>query len=655
MFLFISTALAVSEDCQMEWNKIIGSQYTPGLPSYYSKMYMYSGISINNLGNYDSCNDLDEAMYVLEYYSASPVVILSLCGPKVCTETDYLENQIPSSPAVNTPNYSVLFPRKYQDDRYSSYNSGSICLLVFIGIITSLAILASFADHYLPKASRKSLLPKYLLCFSLLANGKRLFTTRAQERLGKPDSLEMLSGVRVMSIGWVILGHTVLLDAEVGVNSNYDELPSLFKESKYVLIYGSYYAVDTFFWMSGLLMAYLFILEVNKADTFSGWKLSMVYIHRYLRITPVFMFCTLFFWCMTVYIGSGPMWTNLGELLGNCEDYWYTNLIYLNNFIPDWKTNDCMSVGWYLANDMQFFLIAPLLILLYMKISRAIGWFLVFALCCVNISTGAVVAHHFNLNPAPLSPGHGDDYNDYYYRKPYCRVAPYVLGIACGFVLYTYRRHQETKEVYDRFALFIGKLQEVWYVRILTFGTGLAVVNVMIFALYNTNEYPGENGEYHSWSHTQNYAYIALERTAYGAGLSMLFLPMLLGHFKPIVAFLSLYFWSILARFAFVIYLIHVFIIAIMVKSQKTVGMIYEYTVIRNTVYSFVLSLLFAIPIVLLVEMPAGNIEKLVFMKGDRKESEEPFFRKGEAQMVDRKSKPAFQINEDESRSIKSS
>ena len=650
IFLYVSIVLGVSDLCQMEWNKILASQYTPGLPSYYSKMYIYSGLSINNLGNYDSSNELDESMYVLEFYSEAPVALISLCGPKVSTESDYLENPMPASPSATSPNYSVIFPLKYQSARYSTYNSGSICLLVFIATVTSLSLLASVLDHFLPNTSKSGLLPKYLLCFSLLANTKRLFTTRAQERqrVQTPDTLEMLSGVRVLSIGWVVLGHTFLLSARRGVNSNYDTITSLFKDSNYILVYGSYYAVDTFFWMSGLLMAYLFILEVNKAESFSGWSLGMVYVHRYLRITPVYIFCTLFFWCMTVYIGSGPMWIHLDDMIGNCGDYFYTTVIYLNNFIPDWKANDCSGVGWYLANDMQFFLISPIIVLIYMKVSRTIGWFIVLALCCVNISIGAVVAHHYNLNPAPLSSGHGNDYNDYYYKKPYCRVAPYVLGMACGFILYTHRRHQETKEVYDRFALSIAKLQEIWYARMITFALGLAVVNVMIFALYNTNKYPGENFEYHSWTHTQNYAYIAMERTAYGLGLSLVFLPMLLGHFKPICKFLSLYPWSILARFAFVIYLIHVFVFIIMLKSQKTVVLVYEYTFIRDTVYLFILSLVFAVPIVLLVEMPAANIERLVFMRGGSKEGQEMLLRKGKAQMVGRKRKPSLEINVDE-------
>ena len=627
--ILISTAMGISKDCQMEWEKIYAAQYIPDLPSYYLQMYYYSGIDVNNLGNFDSCNDIEESRYVVEYYL--PTVVRTLCGPKICTAEDYSEGAIPIIPNILPLGYEVVFPVEYQNHRYRTYDSGPILMLIFIGIVTATAIAASFADYFLSNEEKKSTALKYLLCFSIITNGKRLLTTRAQERLGKPDSLEMLNAVRVMSIGWVVLGHTFLNAAEVGINSNWDTVFTLFKSSKYILIYGAFYAVDTFFWLSGLLMAYLFILEVNKTPSFSPWKLSMVYIHRYLRITPVYMFALLFFWSMQVYIGSGPMWIAIDDMVGDCKKYWYTNMIYLNNFIPDWKTSGCMGVSWYLANDMQLFIISPIIILMYVKIHRAIGWAIVIALCCLNISTSAVVAHHFDLNPATIAPSNGSEYYDFYYTKPYNRVAPYVLGIACGFIVHTYRKYQDSREVYDRFALLIAKAQEIWYVRFITFFLGVSLINILVFSQYDLYKHPGSKSQYDYWSNNSKYAFIALERTVYGLGISMIFLPMLLGYFKPITAFLSLYPWSILARFSFAIYLVHFSIIQILIKSQKTVQMVYEYSVIRDSVYYFLLSLFFAIPVVFLIEVPTGNIEKLIFSRGRPAKAveiqKEPFIR----------------------------
>lgn len=623
LILILSTVSGITPECQKEWTNIISSQSNSSLPSYYSEMFIYSGFNFNNLGNFDSCNQIDEAKFVVEVFNSFPPVVIALCGPKVCTAPDYSESPIPLSPFSMVSNYQVIFPKEYQEARYSSYNTGAICMFLFIALVTALGIGASVAEHFLSEERKSTSALKALLCFSIVSNGQKLLLTRTQERLGKPDSLELLNGVRVMSIGWVILGHTCLNYMYYAVTSNYNTAFDQAKESNYIVVAGGFYAVDTFFWLSGLLMAYLFILEVNKTPNFSAWKLSMVYIHRYLRITPVYMFCLLFFWAMQVYIGSGPMWFDIGTYIGECKEYWYTNLIYLNNFIPDWKASTCLSVSWYLADDMQLFAISPIIILLYIKFHRSVGWMIIFVLCCLNIVVAGIIAHRFNLNPAIFARSNGNNYFVYYYIKPYNRVAPYVLGIACGFIVYTYRKYQDTNEVYDRFALFIAKMQEVWHIRIVSFLLGLGLINLLIFSQYSNYKYPGENFQYGSWSRNEDYAFIAFERVVFGIGLSLLFLPMLLGHFKPITAFLSLYPWSILARFTFVIYLIHYSIIQIIIKSQKNVLMVTPYYNIRDTIYFFIVSLFFAIPIVMLIEMPFGNLEKLVFSKPSSKSGKE--------------------------------
>ena len=46
---------------------------------------------------------------------------------------------------------------------------------------------------------------------------------------------------------------------------------------------------------------------------------------------------------LTRYIGSGPRWYHPEDFMPECDDYWYTYAIFLNNFIPDNKGNFCAS------------------------------------------------------------------------------------------------------------------------------------------------------------------------------------------------------------------------------------------------------------------------------------------------------------------------
>ena len=57
----------------------------------------------------------------------------------------------------------------------------------------------------------------------------------------------------------------------------------------------------------------------------------VVFIFR--RLTPSYMFTILFYSNLYAFLGEGPMWfRNQNSTL--CEKYWWTNLLYINNFYP---------------------------------------------------------------------------------------------------------------------------------------------------------------------------------------------------------------------------------------------------------------------------------------------------------------------------------
>jgi peptidoglycan/LPS O-acetylase OafA/YrhL len=139
------------------------------------------------------------------------------------------------------------------------------------------------------------------------------------------------------------------------------------------LIYGAYYAVDAFFWLSGLLMAYIFVKELVSKNGKVRW--ALVYFHRFYRILPLYMFCLFLSWAFIKYCGDGPLWFGADGFNNDCKRYWWTNLLFLNNFLPDGDGSGCLGQAWYLANDMQFFIISPPILYCYHRISRVCGWF----------------------------------------------------------------------------------------------------------------------------------------------------------------------------------------------------------------------------------------------------------------------------------------
>ncbi|CAG9325188.1 unnamed protein product [Blepharisma stoltei] len=650
LMLIFSLAFSQSslKECEMEWAKVLkGAEgiLDPN-PSDYTKMFRYSGFMINNLGEYDPCTDISIAKYtVIEI--VFPFMVITLCGPKVCTEEDYIQiltnssffHQLPSalksqnSQKILTqyPNTPIVFPKEYIDDNFSDYSAGAILMIIFIAIIAFICLSATILEYYeisKPQSidklgsepQERSLAIKYLLCFSMITNLKKLFISRSQERLGKKDTLELLNSVRVLSIGWVILGHTCLLLWTEAVISNGDHFIDILKSSDMIIPASGEVSVDTFFWLAGLLVAYLLIAEINSPKK-ANW--IMIYVHRYLRLTPLYLFVILFYWSLQKHIGNGPLWYRGNSINDPCKKYWWTDILYVNNFVPNWKSSTCLGQAWYLANDMQFFIITPPILWLYHKYHRSFGWVSVILMNILSILSSGLIANHFNLNAVPIAAESGQNGYWYYYVKPYCRIGPYGLGIISGLILYSYRKFQDKQITYDSTAIWVAKKFENIYFRYIAGFIGLALININIFVLYDTFKHPGKGLTYPHWTDSENVAFIAFNKVTFGLGITLVLLPALLGHFNWITWVLSWDIWTPLARMTYCVYLIHYNILDIIYRSQKVATILSEFTWIRDAIFFFVISYIIAIPFVLMIEMPALAIEKLAFSSIRAKPSED--------------------------------
>ncbi|KAK3265637.1 hypothetical protein CYMTET_25694, partial [Cymbomonas tetramitiformis] len=221
----------------------------------------------------------------------------------------------------------------------------------------------------------------FLLQFALRQNATRLVGPRK----GAND-FGCLDGLRVLSMGWVILGHILVYAVFRGLTNMEALLPPDGKISEFAfstIVMGAFYAVDTFFWLSGFLFtkSVLKLMEANQhsqdARTFFTRVYPKIILARWLRLTPIYAFVMAFYDWLQPTFGSGPSWAPCRTAWGDqCDKNWFANLLYFNNYYPtnDFDiTNQCMGHSWYLACDMQYSVLAPLLIFAYSK-RKTIGW-----------------------------------------------------------------------------------------------------------------------------------------------------------------------------------------------------------------------------------------------------------------------------------------
>lgn len=146
---------------------------------------------------------------------------------------------------------------------------------------------------------------------------------------------------------YVVFGHIGITNIQ---GTNYNDTQRIMESSFGLLLQGGFYAVDCFFLMSGFLAGYLLLKRMR--DNRSCVGILEMYFHRWCRLVPSLAMCTLFALYIVPYLLEGPLIYNYKSLIvANCNDYWWSNLLFINNFVPWAMFDECIPWVWYLAND----------------------------------------------------------------------------------------------------------------------------------------------------------------------------------------------------------------------------------------------------------------------------------------------------------------
>lgn len=78
--------------------------------------------------------------------------------------------------------------------------------------------------------------------------------------------------------------------------------------------------------------------------------IPQLYLHRFLRLWPTYMTCLFFYWKLSVYLGSGPLWYLYIDVTGQCNQVFWQNMLLIDNLFPH-VLDYCYGWGWYMAND----------------------------------------------------------------------------------------------------------------------------------------------------------------------------------------------------------------------------------------------------------------------------------------------------------------
>jgi len=323
---------------------------------------------------------------------------------------------------------------------------------------------------------------------------------------------------------------------------------------------------------------------------------AMFYVHRYIRLTGVYAILIGLHATLLKWFATGPQSQLVQGYVDKCHKGWWTNLLYINNFAADiYGANkaDCINVTWYLAIDMQFFILTPIVLTVLHKFPKA-GQ----ALLGLLLAAGTVCQIYFTIVDDEFFHG-----SFRYYMKPWNRSNPYVIGLLLGYILHKMRD--------------VTRLKINMYTNLFCWGLATAVASCVLYSVqkYNLVADPsvtfkcGENSA-PLW---QRVIFNGFSKIGWSLSISWLILACVKKRGGVINSFLSWSFWVPLARLQYVVYLVHRTIILI-ANSWVETTIRYSHTMLTFQFIGFLsISTFAAYVLVILFEAPIVQLEKILF------------------------------------------
>lgn len=435
-------------------------------------------------------------------------------------------------------------------------------------------------------------------------------TIKSCVKQGNRIYLKPLEGIKVLSAICVNLVHTIILG--LGIAENGAIVDYLMSKTIIVSLTTICEAsVDNFFVMTGLITT-LALIRRPKLTLMRPSFWIQFFIYRYIRIIPMYLLLHWSLQSFSRFLGSGPNWdygtsyTAYGKVCQN-DSLWGILIPTANLKSP---TAHCNPVGWYLANDIQFSLLTPIFIILFLKKP------LVAHLTILSASF-IIMANHVQYYLNRPEPRHGLEFsaltiarvlnepsNGYTY--PQYRCASYLIGLSAGHLLHSYETGSTIgsglKWHPSGGCFVLGCKLLFWFV----FGALCLIphLTVLLLPLHNESTMKFFGAIFAGTLHGV---------TSFAAAAFMLLVCT--GHFKGLAELLSKSFLQPIANCSLSTLVVHVPLIFYQIHSLNVMPEISVYFLLTSTLIWFIESLIISAIVHVVYELPMRRLMiKLIYL-----------------------------------------
>uniref|UniRef100_A0A2M4AI91 Putative nose resistant to fluoxetine protein 6 n=1 Tax=Anopheles triannulatus TaxID=58253 RepID=A0A2M4AI91_9DIPT len=448
----------------------------------------------------------------------------------------------------------------------------------------------------------------WVMAFSVRQNWNRLLADPRTPSLH--HELLYIDGLRVLVNHLVIVLHSSMA-ASVVPAANWVEMEHL-TDSYPGLTYFSTNAflVQIFFTVGGYLLCVNFLRDSHTRPIDARYVASKL-LNRLLRLLPVYAYFVLFSSSLNVRFDTNVNGFRLFTAEnGICRQNWWSNLLFLNNLA--WPKDLCLMHTWYLATDLQLFVLALAVLLVVHRWPKSGG--IVFTVAAlVSLWMPAYITHTERLHPvlpAKLSEAKLLTMHEPWIRKiympSYANTGSYLAGLIAG---YLHDRVTNHKLQLSAFPLYRAIERAI---------TPLLIAIVLSSGIWYRIEVPKPS----LWVSL----YSTLYRNVIGVFMGMWFLRSInapKGWFRRI---LSLKLFTTLGKLTYSTYVLHDVVMRFMLSAELMGSLISPGKFVRSIYQANITAFVGGLFVFLLIEQPMiqllkPTIDRLCYGSNEKKQN----------------------------------
>ncbi|XP_034483397.1 nose resistant to fluoxetine protein 6 [Drosophila innubila] len=288
-------------------------------------------------------------------------------------------------------------------------------------------------------------LQKLVSCYDVPSNWSKIFAVREN----KVHEIPVMNGLRSVCAIWIMIFHVVWFMYFTVHNKTV--LITYAEQAFFQYVSSAPLLVDVFFTISGFLQTYNFLRNSTQLEAVrrNSWRQNLqlfgkLLFHRYLRLGPLYLVVMLCVDLAYAYIGDTSVYHINERFDEMCSKHWWRNLFFIQNLFD--HRDMCANWSWSLACEMQFFILANVLLFLYAKHPKLTKILVPTILICSTAwSYGIGLTIKFQLSfDAAFATG------TEIYTSPFVRILPYILGSITAWFLLEKRSQLELSDMQER-------------------------------------------------------------------------------------------------------------------------------------------------------------------------------------------------------------